>query len=81
VGMACAGMYFGFKSGHAVGAFGRTLLWTLVLPLLGLPVVACAGVAAIPLLVAAPFVIGSVFLTRLREEFARLAAEPYGTRS
>ena len=81
VGMAGAGMYFGFKSGHAVGAFGKTLLWTLLLPLLSLPAMACTGVAAIPFLVAAPYLIGSVFSTWLREDFARLAAEPSGTRS
>jgi hypothetical protein len=67
-----AGMLLGFNHGSAVRAFGLTLLWTLVAPVVALPLLVCMGPLLAIVLVVAPFVIGSLAEERLRLRFEEL---------
>jgi hypothetical protein len=80
--VARVGMWLGLVSGHALQAWGRTVLWVQLLPLLlsipVLPVILCCGVAT-PVLLAAKSIL---FFTwaggKLQTSFRATAARPCG---
>ena len=75
-----AALYFGFRHGNAGAAFGRSVLWTILLPCIALPMsgAMCLWPIVLVLLVAKPFMLYGWAKTRLRTEIPRLTTEPLG---
>jgi hypothetical protein len=79
--LGSAGLYFGFRYGNPAKAFGRTVLWTVVLPVIALPLsgALCLWPLLLVFLIAKPFMLFGWANTKLRTDFAQLATQPLGT--
>lgn len=73
---AQVGLYFGFKHGSAVKAFGWAMLVAVAMPLVLMPFFLCLGPFQLVVMVAVPFMIASVSRERLREGFRQMVAGP-----